>query len=123
MLVCSFLIESSSKLLVTRTGIKARTSLISGQIRLLPLDFLSLNDENFTLLNLNISEASWLILNKHHWWWGKAAQCFEADWIKTLVSMATESPHWLIMGKMVSTFSRSVFDMILFILAGNEDMA
>ena len=27
---------------------------------------------------------------------GKAAWYFEADWIKTLVSMATESPHWLI---------------------------
>ena len=37
MLARSFLIESSSKLLVTRTGIKARTSLISGWIRLLTL--------------------------------------------------------------------------------------
>ena len=27
---------------------------------------------------------------------------FWADWIKTLVSMATENPHWLIMGKMMS---------------------
>ena len=26
----------------------------------------------------------------------KASIMFEADWIKTLVSMATESPHWLI---------------------------
>ena len=34
MLAHSFWIESSSKLLVTRTGIKARTSLISGRIRL-----------------------------------------------------------------------------------------
>ena len=47
----SFLIKSSSKLLVTRTGIKARTSLILGR-----------NDENFTRLNLNISEASRPIL-------------------------------------------------------------
>ena len=38
----SFLIESSSKLLVTRTGIKARTSLISGRIRLLTLELLAL---------------------------------------------------------------------------------
>ena len=30
----------------------------------------------------------------------KAAYGFGADWIKTLVSMATESSHWLIMGKM-----------------------
>ena len=49
MLACSFLIESSSKLLVTRTGIKAWTCLIS------LWNYLSLNDENFTLSNLNIS--------------------------------------------------------------------
>ena len=42
MLAHSFLIESSSKLLVTRTGIKARTSLISGRIRLLTLELLAL---------------------------------------------------------------------------------
>ena len=36
------LIESSLKLLVTRTGIKARTSLISGWIRLLTLELLAL---------------------------------------------------------------------------------
>ena len=42
MLARSFFIESSSKLLVTRTGIKARTSLISGQIRLLTLELLAL---------------------------------------------------------------------------------
>ena len=42
MLAHSFLIESSSKLLVTRAGIKARTSLILGQIRLLTLELLAL---------------------------------------------------------------------------------
>ena len=42
MLARSFLIESSSKLLVTRTGIKAQGSLISGQIRLLTLELLAL---------------------------------------------------------------------------------
>ena len=42
MLARSFLIESSSKLLVTRTGIKARSSLISGQIRRLTLELLAL---------------------------------------------------------------------------------
>ena len=42
MLARSFLIESSSKLLVTRTGIKARKSLISGRIRLLTLELLAL---------------------------------------------------------------------------------
>ena len=42
MLARSFLIESSSKLLVTRTGIKAWMSLISGWIRLLTLESLAL---------------------------------------------------------------------------------
>ena len=28
--------------------------------------------------------------------------CFGAVWIQTLVSMATEIPHWLIIGKMMS---------------------
>ena len=41
MLAHSFLIESSTKLLVTRTGIKARTSLISSRIRLLTLELLA----------------------------------------------------------------------------------
>ena len=42
MLARSFFIESSSKLLVTRTGIKAWMSLISGWIRLLTLELLAL---------------------------------------------------------------------------------
>ena len=42
MLAHSFLIESSSKLLVTRTGIKAQTSTISGRKRLLTLELLAL---------------------------------------------------------------------------------
>ena len=42
MLARSCLIESSSKLLVTRTGIKARMSSISGRIRLLTLELLAL---------------------------------------------------------------------------------
>ena len=47
MLACSFLIESSSKLLVTRTGIKACTSLISGRIRRLILELLALEWQKF----------------------------------------------------------------------------
>ena len=42
MLACSFLIESSSKLLVTRTGIKAWLSSILGRIRPLILELLAL---------------------------------------------------------------------------------
>ena len=52
MLARSFLIESSSKLPVTRTGIKARTSLISGRIRLLTLELLALEWQKFYTFKL-----------------------------------------------------------------------
>ena len=52
MLARSFLIESSWKLLVTRTGIKARTSLILGRIRLLTLELLALEWRNFYTFKL-----------------------------------------------------------------------
>ena len=52
MLARSFLIESSSKLLVTRTGLKARTSLISGRIRLLTLELLALEWRKFYTFEL-----------------------------------------------------------------------
>ena len=52
----------------------------------------------------------------------KVASGFGADWIKTLVSMATDSSHRSMMGKTVffSCFL-SYFDPILFILACNVD--
>ena len=53
MLARSFLIESSSKSLVTRTGIKARKSLISGRIRLLTLELLALEWRNFYTFELD----------------------------------------------------------------------
>ena len=52
MLARSFLIKSSSKLLVTRTGIKAWTSLISGQITLLTLELLALEWRKFYTFEL-----------------------------------------------------------------------
>ena len=52
MLARLFSIESSSKLLVTRTGIKARTSLISGRIRLLTLELLALEWRKFYTFEL-----------------------------------------------------------------------
>ena len=58
----------------------------------------------FTLSNMNISETSWPIATKfylkHHWGGGKAALGFGPDRIGTLVSMATDSSHRVIMGKM-----------------------
>ena len=52
MLARSFLIESLSKLLVTRTGIKAWTSLISGPIRILTLELLALEWQKFYTFEL-----------------------------------------------------------------------
>ena len=52
MLALSFFIESSSKLLVTRTGIKAQMSLILGGIRLLTLELLALEWRKFYTFEL-----------------------------------------------------------------------
>ena len=56
-----------------------------------------------TLSNMNISETSWPIIIKfnqeHHWGGGLAALGFWQDQIRTLVSMATDSSHRVIMGK------------------------
>ena len=57
----------------------------------------------FTLSNLNISETSKPIVIKfhleHHWGRGLAALGFGSDRIRTLVSMATDSSHRVIMGE------------------------
>ena len=61
-----------------------------------------------TFPNMNISETSRPITTKfYHWGGGKAALGFDADQIRTLVSMATDNSHRVIMGeKGVITFSR-----------------
>ena len=75
---------------------------------------------------MNISETSRPIAIKfylkHHWGGGKASVGFDLDQIRTLVSMATDSSHRVIMGKTVSSRFLQCFDRILFILAGNDDM-
>ena len=59
----------------------------------------------WTFSNLNISATSGLIVTKfyltHHWGRRKAALGFGPDRIGTLVSMATDSSHRVIMGKML----------------------
>ena len=61
----------------------------------------------FTLSNMNISATSWPIgikfYLKHHWSRGKASIGFDPDWLRTLVSMATDSSHRVIMGKTASS--------------------
>ena len=58
-----------------------------------------------TLLNINISETSGPIATKfylkHHWGREKAASGFRSDRIGTLVSMATDTSHRVIMGKIL----------------------
>ena len=58
-----------------------------------------------TLSNMNISATSRPIANKfylkHHWGGGKAASGFWPDQIGTLVSMAMDSSHRVIMGKIL----------------------
>ena len=76
---------------------------------------------------MNISETSRPITTKfylkHHWGGRKAALGLDADQIRTLVSMATDSSHRVYNGeKDVIMFSRLFFDRILFILAGNDDI-
>ena len=59
-----------------------------------------------TISNMNISAMSGPITTKfylkYHWVGGKAAFGSGPDRIRTLVSMATESSHRVIMGKTVS---------------------
>ena len=56
-----------------------------------------------TLSNMKISTTSGPIVTrfylKHHWGGGKAAICFGPDRIGTLVSMATDSSHRVIIRK------------------------
>ena len=56
----------------------------------------------FTLSDMNISKTSWPSIIKfhlkHHWGGVLAALGFGPDRIRTLVSMATDSSHRVIMG-------------------------
>ena len=58
-----------------------------------------------TLSNMNISETSWPIIIKfhqeHHWGGGLTDLGFGLDRIRTLVSMATDSSHRVIMSKIL----------------------
>ena len=58
---------------------------------------------------------------KHHWVGGRDALGFGPDWIRTLVFIATDSSHRIIMGKRCEHASAFIFDWIFFMLTGNED--
>ena len=64
---------------------------------------------------MNISETSesivtkFYLIQKHHWVGGKDALGFGPDRIRTLVSMATDSSHRVIMGEnVVNTLAPSI---------------
>ena len=126
MLGRSFSIESSSKLLVTRTGIKAQTSLISGQISPLTLELLALEWRKFytfelkylwgQLANLDqILYVASLGLGKGCiMFWGRLDQnsCVHGNRKPPLTYKGENGVH---------LFSVA-FDLILLILAANENM-
>ena len=65
-----------------------------------------------TLSNMNMSEINWLTIikfyQKHHWGGGLTALGFGQDRIRTLVTMATDSSHRVIMGEnLVTTLAPS----------------
>ena len=67
---------------------------------------------------MNISETNGSVATKfylkHHKGGGKAALGFGPDRIRTLVSMATESSHWVLMEKTVSPLFLGCFSSYLF---------
>ena len=76
----------------------------------------SVRVSTFSNMNINGSIATIFYLT-HDWVWGKAELGFGPDRIRTLVSMATESSHKVLMEITVSPLFP-----ILFILAVNEHM-
>ena len=84
MLARSFLIESSSTLLVTRTGIKARTSSISGRIRRLTLELLALEWRKFYSFELE-------------YLWGQLAN---PDQILCVASLGVEKGYIMFWGRL-----------------------
>ena len=128
MLARSFLIESSSKLLVTRTSIKARSHLNLGQIRPFILELLSLEWQKFHTFEL---EYLWCQLaNLDHilcvasLGWGKGSTRFWGRLDQKSGFHGNRRPPLTYNGEngVVSTFSRLLLIRSFFIFAGNEDM-
>ena len=124
MLACSFLIESSSKLLVTRTGIKTRSSSILGRIRPPILELLALEWRKFhTWISLKPVGQSWSnfmcsiigVGERLHKVLGQIGSKLWFPWQQ-------KAPIDLQWGKWCLHLFSVVFDPILFILAGNENM-
>ena len=127
MLAQSFLIESSSKLLVTRTGIKAWMSLISGRIRQLTLELLALEWWTFYTFKLFISlrpvGQSWPNFMCSITGGGERLHNVLRQIGSNSGFHGNRKPLMTYNGKKKCLHLFSVvFDPILFILAGNMDM-
>ena len=125
MLVRSFLIKSSSKLLVTRTGIKARSSLILGRIRPLILKLLALEWRKFHTFELEylwsqLANLDQILCVASLGWW-KGCIRFWGRFDQNTGVHGNRKPHWLIMRKMMSPrflgcfwsdpFEKTTFDL------------
>ena len=127
MLASSFLIEWSSKLLVTRTGIKAQLNSILGWIRPLILELLALEWWKFHTFEL---EYLWSQLASHDqnlcvasFGWGKGCIGLWGRLDQNSGFHGNRKPPLTYNGENdVLDLLSVVFDLILFILVGNEDM-
>ena len=126
MLALSFLIDSSSKLLVTRTGIKGQSSLNLGRIRPLILELLALEWQKFHIW-------TWISLKPVGQFWSyfmcsiigvreRLDKVLGQIGSKLWFPWQQKAPIDLQWGKWCLHLFSVVFDPILFILAGKEDM-
>ena len=126
MLPLSFLIESSLKLLVTRTGIKVRTSLILGRIRPLTLELLALEWRKFYTFELEYLWGQLASLDQILWvaslGVGEGCIMFWGRLDKNSGVHGNRAPIDLQMRKWCLHLFSAAFGPILFILACNEDM-
>ena len=122
MLAHSFLIESSTKLLVTRTGIKARLNLILGRIRPLILELFALEWQKFHTFELEYlwSQLANLdqILCVASLGWGKGCIRFWGRLDQNSGFHGNRKPLLTYNGENYVHLFSVVFDPILFILAG-----
>ena len=122
-----FLIESYSKLLVTRAGIKLGTSLISGRITLLTLELLALEWRKFYTFELEYLlrpvGQSWSNCTCNITGGGERLHNVlrQIEW-KLLCPWQQKAPIDLWRGTWCLHLFSGAFDPILFLLADNEYM-
>ena len=127
MLARLLFIESSSKLLVTRTGIKARLSSILGGIRpiifeLLALEWRKFHTFEFEYLWSQLTYLDQILCVASLGWGERLHKVLGQIGSKLWFPWQQKSPVDLKLGKWCLHLFLVVFDPVLLILAGNEDM-